>query len=322
MFFKPKWYRLLQSELKTDAASIEKLEKIRKSFPHMSHEIFAAAVTEAPQSTRLLQYKIFNDIREKHQSASHLELIWAVLDGRLKSFLSVDEAIPQTNDLRTFLSRNPSVDMLAEYLIKIDPDYPLNDQLGVHDEIDSVLKDSEIIRSEYNKSQRPLENRDYVRRKHEDDSKYFRIDNVNSGIGLFKWNDTVKSTKGIIESKYNWSDVTDLEDNDGIKYVRCNPPDCNIMGFEVRFDLYFLSDKLSRIIISFPTIQELMKEAHFLCYNQLDLEFGINIPQTGEYTDEKNYFWSWEKDNTTAMLGMNNGNLGLFLFNKSQMESF
>ena len=144
MLFKPKWIKLLPSNLSPDGKRIGQLENFRRTFG-IPHEALAMRVISSTVTTRRAQRNCFETFRARNPQASQKELLTMVLLSRIQTpplieitEEEIDQAIKSIN----------SFDELCDCIIKLEerePSFP--DPLGIGKVIDEILA-QEVIEKE------------------------------------------------------------------------------------------------------------------------------------------------------------------------------
>ena len=142
MLFKPKWVKLLPSNLRPDGKRISELEKLRVAF-NIPHEALAMRVASSPITTRRVQRNCLETFRVHNPGASEKELFRMVLVSRIRTPPAYFEMTEQ--EIGQAMKNINSFDDLCDYIIKLDeqePSFP--DPLGIGKRIDEILAQEEV----------------------------------------------------------------------------------------------------------------------------------------------------------------------------------
>jgi len=136
VLFKPKWIKLLPSNLRPNEKRIGKLEKLRSAFG-IPHEALVMRVSSSSITTRRVQRNCFETFKAHNPQASQKELLTMVFLSRIQtpSLIEmtkeeIDQAIKSIN----------SFDELCDCIIKLEekePSFP--DLFGIGKVIDEIL---------------------------------------------------------------------------------------------------------------------------------------------------------------------------------------
>ncbi len=141
MLLKPKWVKLLPSNLRPDKKRISELEKLRNTFG-ISHEDLSMRVIGSPATTRKVQRQCIRNFRNQNPEAPEKELLKMVLISRI----IVPPSIEMTEqEIDQAMENINSFDDLCDYIIALDekePSFP--DTFGIGKRIDEILAGEEI----------------------------------------------------------------------------------------------------------------------------------------------------------------------------------
>ncbi|MBA7549111.1 hypothetical protein ES705_41584 [subsurface metagenome] len=141
MLFKPKWVKIIPSNLRPNKKLISELEKLRRRY-NIPHEALSTRILSSPATTRKVQKQMLRNFRNQNPGASEKELFKMVLISRIISppgikitEQEIDQAMENIN----------SFDDLCDYIIMLDekePSFP--DTFGIGKRIDKILAREEI----------------------------------------------------------------------------------------------------------------------------------------------------------------------------------
>ncbi len=141
MLFKPKWVKIIPSNLRPDKKRISELEKLRSAFG-ISHEDLSMRVIGSTVTTRKVQRQCLRNFRNQNPGAPEKELLKMVLISRI----IVPPSIEMTEqEMEQAMENINSFDDLCDYIIALDekePSFP--DTFGIGKRIDKILAGEEI----------------------------------------------------------------------------------------------------------------------------------------------------------------------------------
>jgi len=141
MFFKPKWVKLLPSNMRPDKKRISELEKLRVE-SGIPHDALTMRIMSSPATTRKVQRQCLRDFRNQNPGAPEKELLKMVLISRIIVPPSIEMTEQEIDQAMEYIN---SFDDLCNYIIALDekePSFP--DTFGIGKRIDEILAGEEI----------------------------------------------------------------------------------------------------------------------------------------------------------------------------------
>lgn len=144
MLFKPKWVKLVPSNLRPDKKQVNKLEKLRVKFG-IPHDTLAMRILSSPATTRRVQNQCLENFRAKNPGVSEKELFRMVLVSRIQAIESDGFCRMTNQEIDEVMKDMNSFDELCDYIISIDEQEPVfPDPLGIGKQIDEILAMEEV----------------------------------------------------------------------------------------------------------------------------------------------------------------------------------
>jgi hypothetical protein len=144
MLFKPKWVKLLPSNLRPDKKQVNKLENLRIKFG-IPHDTLAMRILSSPATTRRVQNQCLENFRAKNPEVSEKELFRMVLVSRIQTIESDGFCRMTNQEIDEVMKDINSFDELCDYIISIDEQEPVfPDPLGIGKQIDEILAMEEV----------------------------------------------------------------------------------------------------------------------------------------------------------------------------------
>lgn len=162
MFFKPRWYGLIQFAWAKpdDGKLVSRIEEFRRK-NNLTHKEIAHAVQTRPWATLKLQYFCLAQNRKQHPHASDKELWTLVLASRFEVVLqyvlrppdlyakpfSEDEVLRRMNNIGPIISNCERFEDVVEYIVQMDTDQGCyNDPTELLYELDDILQGKTLQR--------------------------------------------------------------------------------------------------------------------------------------------------------------------------------